>query len=346
MREVHVNASKPYEVLIGQGLLQEAGNLLKSVCQSDRVVIITDDVVDDIYGKNLQKSLETDDFSVLKFVISQGESTKNFLNLESLLNFLAENYVKRNDTIIALGGGVVGDLAGFAAAIYLRGIDVVQIPTTLLAMVDSAIGGKTGIDLPTGKNMAGAFYQPKMVIADTETLKTLPPQHFAAGMGEVIKYGIIGKNDILDRIKQCDIEEQIAECVRLKCCAIGQDERDETGVREILNAGHTVAHAMEKLSEYTIPHGKAVAMGLVAEAKMAVELGLAEPAVYDRILAAVKSCDLYEKIPYSPKKMAEAMRADKKNRGEEITFVLPQRIGECVRKTLTVQQVIQLLKKQ
>ena len=346
MKKIHINASAPYDVLLGSGLLQTAGSLLKSVCRSDRVVIVTDDIVNGFYAEALKGSLEKEDFSALKYVISHGEKAKNFLTLENLLNFLAKNEIHRNDTIIALGGGVVGDLAGFAAAIYLRGIAVVQIPTTLLAMVDSAIGGKTGIDLPAGKNLVGAFHQPKLVIADTDTLQTLPPQELAAGMGEIIKYGVIGKNGILDHIGQDDLEEQIAACMELKAGIVAQDEFDQNGVREILNAGHTVGHAIEKLSGYAVPHGKAVALGLAAEARMAVELGIAEMPVYERIFSTVNRCGLYEKLPYSPAELTQAMGSDKKNRGKGITFILPVEIGRCVRRELTAQQVEELLKKQ
>ena len=346
MKKIHINGSVPYDVHLGTGLLQETGNLLRSVCHSHRVVIVTDDIVDEFYGEALKSSLEKENFSALKYVISHGEKAKNFLALENLLNFLAENKIHRNDTIIALGGGVVGDLAGFAAAIYLRGIAAVQIPTTLLAMVDSAIGGKTGIDLPTGKNLAGAFHQPKLVVADTDTLQTLLPQELAAGMGEVIKYGVIGKNGILDHIGQDDLEEQIAACIRLKADIIVQDEFDQNGVREILNVGHTVGHAIEVLSNYTVPHGKAVALGLAAEARMAVELEITEMSVYERIFSAVNRCGLYEKLPYSPTELTQAMGSDKKNRGKGITFILPVEIGRCVRRELTAQQVEELLKKQ
>ena len=344
MKKVRVNASAPYDVLVGPGLLGETGTLLKSVCQSNRMVIVTDDMVDGFYGKTFQKALESEGFFVFKYVVPSGETSKNFSNLESLLNFLAENGVKRNDTIAALGGGVIGDLAGFAAAVYLRGIAVVQIPTTLLAMVDSAIGGKTGIDLPMGKNLVGAFHQPKLVIADTDTLKTLPQEQFSAGMGEVIKYAVIGKNSILEHLEQEDLTEEITPCIQMKADIVEKDEWDQTGVREILNAGHTIGHAMEKLSGYTIPHGRAVAMGLVAEAKIAVKLDLADESVYHRILAEVKRRGLYEEIPYLPEKLAEEMQSDKKNKDGKITFILPKKIGEYVRQTLTVQQVTALLK--
>ena len=346
MKKVHVNASAPYDVFIGPRLLQETGKLLKSVCNSNRLIIVTDDIVDGFYGEALKKALEEENFSVLKCVIPNGEKVKNFSTLEKMLNFFAKNGVRRNNTVLALGGGVVGDLAGFAAAIYQRGVDVVQIPTTLLAMVDSAVGGKTGIDLPMGKNLVGAFHQPKLVIADTETLQTLPPQQFAADMGEVIKYGIIGKNDILDTLEKQDMEELISACISFKRDIVEQDERDCLGIREILNAGHTVGHAIEKLSCYTVPHGKAVAMGLVVEARMAVDLEFAEMPVYDRIFSAVKSCGLYEKLPYSAAELAEAMRSDKKNSGKEIAFILPVEIGKCMRKDLTVEQVTELLKEQ
>lgn len=346
MKKVCVNTSASYDVFIGPGLLQEAGKLLKPVCNSNRLVIVTDDIVDGFYGETLKKALEKENFSVLKYAIPQGEKSKNISVLEKLLNFLAENDVRRNDAVLALGGGVIGDLAGFAAAVYLRGVAVVQIPTTLLAMADSAVGGKTGIDLPAGKNLAGAFHQPKLVIADTETLGTLPRSQLAAGMGEVIKYGVIGKNRILDRVGQGDLEDLIAACIGLKADIVEQDEADFLGVREVLNAGHTVGHAIEKLSGYTVPHGKAVAMGLVTEARMAVDLGIADVAVYERIFSAVKSCGLFEKLPYPASEFAQAMQSDKKNRDKGIAFLLPQEIGKYVRQELTVQQVTELLEKQ
>lgn len=346
MKKISVNVSAPYDILLGAGLLKEAGSLLKPVCRSNRLVIVTDDIVDGLYGDALKNSLEKEGFSVLKCIIPNGETSKNFQYLECLLNFLAENRIHRDDTVLALGGGMIGDLVGFAAAIYLRGIRVVQIPTTLLAMVDSAIGGKTGIDLLAGKNLAGAFYQPKLVIADTETLKTLPPEQFSAGMGEVIKYGVIGKNDILDIVGAQNSEEWIFACISAKCEIVEQDEFDQTGVREVLNAGHTVGHAIEALSHYTIPHGKAVALGLVAEARMAVDFKLTEVSTYERIFSAVKDSGLYEKLPYSGGELAQAMLHDKKNSGKEIAFLLPVEIGNYTRIELSEQQVIELLKKQ
>jgi len=346
MKRIRIHTAKPYEVLLGHGLLPEAGRWLSAVCRSKRVVIVTDKTVEPLYGKTVTKALEQENFTCLKYVLPDGENSKNAENLLQLLNFLAENQIRRNDTLIALGGGVIGDLVGFAAAIYLRGIAVVQIPTTLLSMVDSSVGGKTGIDLPAGKNLVGAFWQPELVLADLDTLATLPPEQLAAGMGEVIKCGVIGNNGILDCLETADMEARIADCIALKADVVARDERDENGEREMLNAGHTVAHAIEKLSDYSIPHGKAVAMGLVVEARMAVDLGLAEVAVYDRILKAVRAFDLCEKVPYLPEKMAQAMQRDKKNRDEKIAFILPEKIGECVRQTLTVQQVIDLLSKQ
>ena len=252
MRKVSVSASRKYDVIIEKGILHRAGEESARVIDPCAAAILTDSNVAPLYAEVLEKSLASSGFSTCRFTIEAGESSKSADSYLSFLNFLAENRITRSDCIFALGGGVVGDLGGFAAATYLRGIKFIQIPTTLLAMVDSSVGGKTAIDIPAGKNLVGAFYQPSLVLCDCATLDTLPDDIFADGCAEVIKYGIINDRPLFDRLKspiKDQIEDIIESCVKNKRNVVNADERD-TGVRQLLNLGHTAAHSIETLSGF------------------------------------------------------------------------------------------------
>ena len=241
MKTVEVDAAVRYNVVIDKGILPKSGDMIKEVTSAERVAVITDDTVDKLYSDVVMKSLSDAGFETFKFVFPHGEKSKNISTFSSILEFLAEIGLTRTDALVALGGGVVGDVAGFAAASYLRGIDFIQIPTTLLACVDSSVGGKTAIDLKAGKNLAGAFYQPKLVIADFETLSTLTDGIFADGMAEVIKYGVIFDKAFFEFLRDNEakdnLEYVITRCVELKRDIVNADEK-EKGVRALLNFGH------------------------------------------------------------------------------------------------------------
>ena len=251
MKRIRVHASREYDVLIENGLFASLGALAKDVLKGKKVCIVSDTNVAPLYLDAAVKSLEESGFCAESFVFPAGEDSKNGRTYLSLLNFLAEIKLTRADALIALGGGVVGDLTGFAAATFLRGIDLIQIPTTLLSCVDSSVGGKTAIDLPAGKNLAGAFYQPKLVICDPEMLKTLPGSIFSDGCAEVIKYGLIDSASLMEKLANIharkNLEEVICECVDMKRDIVESDEFD-TGRRQLLNLGHTFAHSIEALS--------------------------------------------------------------------------------------------------
>jgi 3-dehydroquinate synthase len=282
-RTVHVNLGpRSYDVLIGRGILENLGDELQKRRLAGRSVVVTDGAVGSLaFAKAFWK---TDAPSQILFprlhggiandrIIPPGEESKNLLQVHELLKTWARQKIPRTGIVFALGGGVIGDLTGFAAAIYLRGIPLVQIPTTLLAMVDSSVGGKTGVNLPEGKNLVGAFHQPRLVIADLDTLKTLPPHEFAAGMAEVVKCGAIADRALFDRVAQGvkpdddDLDEIIEKCVAIKARVVEQDEFEEKGLRAILNFGHTIGHALEKVTGYKkYSHGEAISLGMRASA--------------------------------------------------------------------------------
>jgi len=299
MKTVHVDlGSRSYDVFIGRGLLDRVAELVKGKVPGP-VAIISDNTVSDLYAQRLEQKFAEAGLQPFCLTVPAGESSKSMENVSRLLSSLAEKKVPRSGTVIGLGGGVVGDLAGFVAASYLRGIAFVQIPTTLLAMVDSSVGGKTGVNLPEGKNLVGAFHQPKLVISDLDTLKTLPSKEFAAGMAEVIKAGAIADDALFDRVAQgvkpedADLDAIIEKCVAIKARVVENDEFETKGQRALLNFGHTIGHAIEKATKYkTYLHGEAISLGMRAAAWLSVwQSGLPE-AEARRIEAALTASHL------------------------------------------------------
>jgi len=333
MKKIKISVSKEYEVLIGNKLLDRSGELIRPLCpKSSAAAIISDDNVAPIYMERLTKSLETAGFSVISFVFPHGENSKNAETYVEILNFLAENRMTRADLLVALGGGVVGDITGFAAATYLRGVKFVQVPTSLLAMVDSSVGGKTAIDLKAGKNLAGAFCQPELVICDLDTLDTLSPAFFTDGCAEVIKYGILKDKALFEHLwkfgQGFDREYVISRCVELKRDYVTEDEFD-TGLRMMLNLGHTVGHAIEKLSAYSTPHGYAVAMGMGIVSRAAAAKGICSVACAEAIESGLKALSLPTDTAYSALDLVGPMLSDKKRAGGTVNLVVPYDIGSC-----------------
>lgn len=330
MERIKVTASKNYTVTIGEGLLKNLGEYAATVVPVGRAMIVTDDTVASLYGDAAEKSLEAAGFATDTFVIPHGERSKNAANYVALLNYAASKRFSRSDVIVALGGGVPGDLAGFAAATLLRGVHFIQVPTTLLAAVDSSVGGKTAIDLDAGKNLAGAFYQPDAVVCDTKTLDTLPREIFVDGMAEVIKYGAIRDAGLLDMLScdGCDIGKVIARCVQIKADVVSADEYD-TGIRQILNFGHTVAHGIEAASRYEISHGSAVAIGICVFSRAAVKSGMCDASVADELIGIIKKYNLPTVCPFDTETIYDSALSDKKNVGGSITLVIPEKRGYC-----------------
>lgn len=339
MKRVRVEASLSYDVLIEKGLLADAGKYIKDISKGKTAVIVSETNVFPIYGDKLKNTLVKEGFEVLSFIFPAGEESKNTGTLVSLWEFLAENHITRSDTLIALGGGVTGDLTGFAAATFLRGIRYVGIPTTLLSMVDSSVGGKTAVDLKGGKNLAGAFYQPSLVLIDPDTLDTLPENIFSDGMAEVIKYGMINLPDFLKKLEEnCDISDIIEISVKDKRDIVAVDEKD-TGIRQLLNFGHTPAHSIELLSDFTISHGSAVAIGMVIMTKASIKAGLCEENALGILLSLLRKYSLPEELVFSPESIADAALNDKKRSGDTITLVIPEKAGHCTLKKFPVSEV-------
>ena len=333
MKTVSVAASRPYDILIGSGLLAGIGQLVASLGNASKITIVSDSNVFPIYGEVVTSRLSASGFDCNFFVFPAGEERKNAGTYLSLLNHLAQQKLSRSDLILALGGGVVGDLAGFAAGTYLRGIRYIQVPTTLLAAVDSSVGGKTAIDLPAGKNLAGCFWQPSLVVCDTDCLNTLPEDIFRDGCAEVIKYAVLFDPELFAHLQQhrlqFDREWVIERCVQWKRDIVAQDEFD-TGARMLLNFGHTLGHAVESLSNYQISHGKAVAIGMSLICRACAKAYICDTEIRDRILALLALFGLPCSATYTPEKLFSAACADKKRNGGVIHLIVPQSIGTCV----------------
>ena len=332
MNTISVTASKNYNVIVGQNLMQQTGNYIKQVGNYTKIAIISDRNVWPLYGKIVVDSLANENIPCCQYVIPAGEENKNGENYLAILNFLAENQITRSDLIIALGGGVVGDITGFAAATFLRGLSFVQIPTTLLAMVDSSVGGKTAIDLPAGKNLAGAFYQPSLVLCDIDVLQTLPEDIFRDGCAEVIKYGILFDETLFEHLCQkgtaFDREYVISRCVELKRDIVAEDEFDR-GSRQLLNLGHTIGHGVEANSNYTLSHGKAVAIGIAIVSKAARFRQLCSEEVYKNIINILDIFSLPKTANTSADSLYTSALSDKKRSGGTVNLIVPRIIGKC-----------------
>lgn len=346
MKSVRVNAkSKSYPIYIANGLIQSAGSLAAKITGVSKAAIITDDNVDALYENQLNLSLKDMGFETVKYVLKSGEVSKNTDNLIAILSFLADNHFSNQDIVFALGGGVVGDIAGLAASVYMRGIKLVQIPTTLLSMVDSSVGGKTAVDLSSGKNLVGTFYQPELVICDTLALDTLDKEQLSNGFSEIIKYAFIKDALLFLQLKPdkpLDISSIIESCVKIKRDIVELDECDK-GIRNILNFGHTFGHAIEKCSGFTMPHGKAVAIGMAIITKASVQSGFCESDCYDALISMLKTYNLPSKTIYSAKELYDAAVSDKKRKGDKITLVIPEKVGKCTLKTVPLSEMRTLL---
>jgi len=335
LETITVKTSKTYDVVIGDGFFDDAGAMIRKVVGGQVAAIVSDKNVFTLYGKRLIDSLEKDAYQVSKFIITPGENSKNTETFLRLVEFLAAEKLSRCDVVIALGGGVPGDIAGFAASSYMRGTHFVQIPTSLLAMVDSSVGGKTGVNLTLGKNLLGAFYQPNLVLCDVSLLSTLPEEVFADGMAEVIKYGVIADKSLFEPTPLAEI---INKCIKIKRDIVTKDEF-ESGERKLLNFGHTVGHAIEKLSDYKVSHGHAVAIGMVVETRAAVSMGLCDKSCLNDLLDVLQENKLPIQTTYSAKDLADVCLSDKKRDADSITMVFPEKTGKCILKEISVSEL-------
>jgi 3-dehydroquinate synthase len=333
MTSIRINASTRYDVSVGAGASERAADFIRSALpRVNKVAVVTDSNVDALHSSAVVSDLADAGLAPMKFTFPAGEKSKNLATYASLIDFLAGSRLDRTDIVLALGGGVTGDMAGFAAATYKRGIDFIQMPTTLLAMVDSSVGGKTGVDIAAGKNLVGAFHQPRAVFCDLRFLDTLPDEWRMDGMGEVLKYAVLRDQGLFGKLESAPLapigESEIASCIGMKRDIVEADEK-ESGVRKLLNLGHTFAHAIEKLSGFGISHGRAVATGIAMASRAAVKRGVLSGEDCSRIESLVSAMGYDAHVQFAAADIADAMLDDKKVEGGSIDLVLPHGIGCC-----------------
>lgn len=339
MVTINVNTSKKYDVLIARDIISKTGELLSKLKKNCEIMLVSETNVFPLYGEVVKKSLEQAGYTVHTFVFEAGEQSKSLSVAEELLEKCADLKITRTGLMVALGGGVVGDLVGFVSSIYLRGIGFVQIPTTVLSAVDSSVGGKTAVNLKSGKNLAGAFHQPIAVFCDINTFDTLPKEIYSDGMCEVIKYGCIRDKDLFEQFKtDFDIMDIVAKCVQIKADVVENDEFD-TGERMILNFGHTIAHGVEILSEFEVSHGYAVGIGMSMIAKIGEKLGCTKIGTTKEIDDILAKFNVSSECKYSPSDLKEIALKDKKRSSQTITLVMLKEIGECFLKEVSVDDL-------
>ena len=338
MNTVLIQTSQPYAVHIGAGLIAHSGDLTAAVTAARHCVLVTDSNIAPLYAQKVTISLESAGFTVHLYKLPAGEEHKTLATVAQLLSFFAQSGLTRTDFAVALGGGVVGDMTGFACAVYQRGIDFIQMPTTLLAACDASVGGKTAVDLPEGKNLAGAFHQPRLVICDADTFSTLPPRVYAEGMAEVIKHALIADQDLLHTLDTISIDDLVRRNVEIKASFVCGDEH-EHGQRKLLNFGHTLGHAVERCSHYTIPHGEAVAVGMALICRAAEKLCHSPKGTTDTVCSLLRRYSLPCHCPFTAEEIFHAATADKKRSGDSIDIVILEEIGRAKTLRLTLDQL-------
>ena len=347
--EVNINTSKKYKIKIGSGLLDKIPEFLKAYRSKSNIVLITDDIVNSLYVDKVVENLSKNQFYPHRYIIKNGEKSKNLETITDILNFLADNEINRNDLIIAIGGGVVGDIAGFVASIYLRSIDFIQVPTTFLSAIDSSVGGKTGVNLKKGKNLVGSFNQPLEVICDIDTFSTLDDKIFSEGVAEAIKYGLLFDKTLFNRLatgtlhqKSKDLEEIISRCVKLKGDIVRDDEFDR-GNRQLLNLGHTIGHSIEKISKFTIHHGIAVGIGMAIITKSSEVNSIGKNGIYNKVKDSLLANNLPIEIDYPTELIYEYSKSDKKISGDSINLIVPVDIGYCRLYKMKINEVFDFI---
>ena len=344
MRRIKVKTSQEYSVLVGSGAIERISSELKEILKANRIMIISDDNVAPLHLENLKNKLS--EFNCYTHILKNGEENKNIEAVLGILSHMQAEEFDRDDAVIALGGGVVGDISAFSASIYMRGIDFVNIPTTLLSQVDSSVGGKTGVDFGGAKNIVGSFYQPKLVVCDTDYLNTLKPEIFADGCAEVIKYAFIGDIELLKVIEdgiRKNIDEIVYKCVSDKNDGVSNDDFDR-GLRGLLNFGHTIGHAVESLSSYSISHGSAVSIGMRIVTEAFEKVGICEKGVAEKLISVLKANNLPLDCGYSVDDIISAVRKDKKKSGDSISVIVPKELCKCEIEKMSFEKLYSIIK--
>lgn len=343
MTTIDIHASTPYLAEIGAGALRLLGERCRALCpKAGKAVVVSDESVFPFHGETALHALHSSGLEATCFILPHGEASKSAENLLALLQFCTEQGLTRTDVLVALGGGMIGDLTGFAAAVYMRGIAYIQCPTTLLAAVDSSVGGKTAVDLPAGKNLMGAFWQPASVLCDTDALATLPDSVFTAGCAEVIKTALLFDPELFQLLEQqgksFDPESVIARCVGHKRDVVAEDEFD-TGRRALLNLGHTLGHAVEQCSHYALSHGQSVAIGMAVVCRAAARADICSLSLPERLCALLTRFDLPVQTALPLEDLMPVMLSDKKRSGSTVTVIVPESIGQCALRPMSPEEL-------
>lgn len=338
MKKFVVSTENPYDIIIGNDIIKDAGTYISSCIPPCHLCVITDSTVNSIYSQVVMTSLMERGYRTSKIVFPAGEHSKNLNTYSNILEAMADESLNRSDAIIALGGGVVGDMAGYTAATYMRGIPYIQIPTTYLAAVDASVGGKTGINLLSGKNLVGAFWQPSLVLCDYKTFDSLPAIKMQDGIAEAVKYAAVSEESLIPHIQENNYEYVIERCVSIKKSIVEADERD-TGLRQILNFGHTIGHGIEKITSYSVSHGQAVAKGMVIEAKAAYKLGLTDVDISKDLTEILTGMGFNLTSCSNVEELYHYALMDKKISGDKITMVIPETLGKCRLQKITLSEL-------
>lgn len=339
MKTIRVNTKRPYDIIIEEGSINKIGEMVAEKYPTPRkVCLMTDSSVGTIYADKVLESLNAAGFDTFRIIFPTGEHSKNLITYTNMLEALAEEGLVRSDIIVALGGGIVGDLAGFVAATYMRGIDYVYVPTSLLAILDSSIGGKTGVNLLFGKNMVGVFWSPGMVITDPTVLDTLPEENKREGLAEALKSAVVSDGTLVAHIESKNYEYIIERCISINKTLIEVDEYD-TGLRQLLSFGHTLSHGIEKLSSYSVSHGDAVAKGMVGEAKACAALGYSRNDISKELKKLLKDIGFNTDIFYDPQELYDVAIRDKKIRDGAVNIIVPEVIGKCSLRKISLEEL-------
>lgn len=342
MKKFVVSTANPYGIIIGKDLIKDAGKYIKECIPPCHLCLITDSTVNSIYAQVVMTSLIEQGYQTSKIVFPAGEHSKNLTTYSNVLEALADEGMTRSDGIVALGGGIVGDLAGFAAATYMRGISYVQIPTTYMAALDASVGGKTGVNLQSGKNLAGAFWQPSLVLCDCKTFDSLPENKLMDGIAEAVKSAVVSEESLIPHILNNNYEYVIERCVSIKKSVVEADERD-TGLRQLMNFGHTIGHGIEKLSSYSISHGQAVAKGMIVESRAAYKAGLTDVDISVPLEEIFTGMGFDLSIWYNTDELYHYALMDKKISRDKITMVIPESIGKCRLQKISLSELKTLI---
>ena len=345
MKTINIATSRPYDVVVESGSLSRVGEIMAERFEPPcKICVVTDSNVGRLYGDQVADSLRDAGYETFRISFPSGEHSKSLSTYMNLLESMAEEGMTRGDILLSLGGGVVGDITGFAASTYMRGIKYVNVPTSFLADIDSSVGGKTGVNLLAGKNLAGSLWQPSLVVIDPEALKTLPEDRMKDGIAEALKSAVILDNGLINHLQEKNYEYVIERCISIKKSLVEADEMD-TGLRQLLNFGHTLAHGIEKMSSYAISHGLAVAKGMVGESRATYAMGFTKSDISDELRRLIEGFGMDPSLPYDAEELYRHALMDKKIRGGEINIIVPELIGRCSLRKISLDELKTLVEK-